>query len=69
MSCSLFFLTPLWSADEGKVATANGLLVEIAVVVVNLLVALLGWAVFDCLPGGKRGASSTVREPLMNSAH
>ena len=70
MSCTLFFLTPLWSTDEGKVATANGLVVEIAVLAVNLLLALLGWAVFDCLPGGKvGGASGTVREPLINAAH
>eukprot|EP01043_Picozoa_sp_COSAG02_P001613 COSAG02_NODE_34_length_49821_cov_105.420438_44_plen_482_part_00 len=69
MSCSLFFLTPLWSTDEGKVATVDGLVIEIAVVAANLLLALLGWAIFDCLPGDREKAharvASTMREPLL----
>lgn len=69
MSCSLFFLTPLWSTDEGKVATANGLVIEIVVVAANLLLALLGWAVFDCLPRDREKANaraaSTTREPVL----
>ena len=77
IACALFFVTPLLSTDGGTVATSAGLVIEIVVVAVNLLLALAGWAVFDCLPPEPPGPSDEsvtkrrdseaggIRAPLM----
>ena len=47
ISCSLFFMTgPLFSADNGKVATDSGLLMEINILLINLGLAGVGWVLY-----------------------
>ena len=70
ISCALFFVTPVLSADGGKVATEAGLAIEIFIVAVNLMLALLGWGIFDCIAReeeeAEKGADS-VTAPLLAS--